>query len=435
MELSQIFFFVSQAVFLPTFILTTQKLFVKDMKLAGYIKFTLMSPLLIYIYSILLFGIVAVYMPSVNVYKLSAYGDIFALVISLLVSVLYAHETGANNKSAAVFVYNTFYMMGMVFNLIYDGLLSGFLLSVAVPTLVSYMFYKNITMTFVRVETGLVKFQPAMMLLPLIAEVMLVMRILLLIANYLDPKLAPYDEALTVYSTIFGYVILLFLFIACLMISGGLKQVEIISTQKESLLQENKRNEKLSLDMLTALVGTIEAKDKYTNGHSIRVAEYSRKIATNMGLSEKDVDDVYKIALLHDIGKIGIPDEIIMKSGKLTEEEYETIKEHPLTGSEILSGIEEMPELYIGAKYHHERWDGKGYPCGLKGEEIPFKARIISVADAYDAMTSKRSYRDALEIEEVRNELIKGRGTQFFPEAADEMLKIISEESSYTTEA
>lgn len=434
MEIGHIFFLVSQAAFLPTFVLTTQRLFVKDMKLAGYIKFALMSPLFIYIYSMLLFGIMAVYMPSVIVYKLSAYGDIFALGISLVVSIVYAYATRANNKSAAVFVYNTFYMMGMVFNLTYKGFLPGFLLSVVVPSLVSYMFYRNITMTFVKVETGLVKFQPAMMLLPLSAETMLVLRILLLIANYRDPNLAPYDKALTIYSTIFGYVILLFLFIACLMISSGIKQIEIISIQKESLIQENKRNEKLSLDMLAALVGTIEAKDKYTNGHSIRVAEYSRKIAVNMGLDEKDVDDVYKIALLHDIGKIGIPDEIIMKTGKLTEEEYERIKEHPLTGSEILSGIEEMPELYIGAKYHHERWDGKGYPCGLKGEEIPFKARIISVADAYDAMTSKRSYRDALALEKVRDEIINGRGTQFFPEAADEMLKIISEESYYTNE-
>ena len=182
----------------------------------------------------------------------------------------------------------------------------------------------------------------------------------------------------------------------------------------------------------TALVNAIDAKDKYTHGHSSRVAEYSRKIAEELGKNERECEEIYYTALLHDVGKIGIEDRIINKEGKLTDEEFEAIKQHPVFGNQILSSISEYSYLSIGAKHHHERYDGKGYPDKLKGEDIPEIARIVSVADAYDAMTSKRSYRDPIPQQKVREEFVKGAGTQFDPEFARIMLHLIDKDSEYT---
>ena len=189
--------------------------------------------------------------------------------------------------------------------------------------------------------------------------------------------------------------------------------------------------ERLSIEVTTALSQTIDAKDKYTKGHSNRVAKYSRMLAEALGEDEKTQEKIYYVALLHDIGKIGIPNAIINKPGKLTEEEYEIIKTHPVIVSDILVSISSMPEISIGARSHHERYDGRGYPDGLHGEEIPWIARIIGVADAYDAMTSNRSYRSYLPQEAVRAEIVKCSGIQFDPKVADAMLKIIDEDKKY----
>ena len=174
-----------------------------------------------------------------------------------------------------------------------------------------------------------------------------------------------------------------------------------------------------------ALVSAIDAKDMYTRGHSSRVAVYSKKIAERAGLTGKECEEVYFTALLHDVGKIGIPDKIINKCGKLTDVEFAEIKLHTIMGDQILSNIKQSPTLSIGAHYHHERYDGKGYPEGLSGENIPKIARIIAVADAFDAMTSTRSYRAALPIDRVKQELTDGLGKQFDPGFARIMLEII----------
>ncbi|MCR4742516.1 MAG: HD domain-containing protein [Treponema sp.] len=180
-----------------------------------------------------------------------------------------------------------------------------------------------------------------------------------------------------------------------------------------------------------ALATAIDAKDNYTHGHSTRVAEYSLKLAHAVGKSEEECQKVFFAALLHDVGKIGVPDSIINKDQKLTDEEFAQIKLHPVYGDLILSQIRESPYLSIGAKYHHERFDGRGYPSGLKGLEIPEIARIIAVADSYDAMTSKRSYRDPLPQQKVREEIFKGIGTQFDPQFAREMIHLIDLDSSF----
>ena len=181
-----------------------------------------------------------------------------------------------------------------------------------------------------------------------------------------------------------------------------------------------------------ALASAIDAKDAYTNGHSTRVAEYARRIAELAGKDKEFCEDVYYAGLLHDVGKIGVPDAIINKNGKLTDEEYAIIKTHPEVGGHILESITQSPFLRIGARHHHERYDGRGYPDGLPGKDIPELARIIAVADAYDAMTSKRSYRDVMPQKTVREQIEQGLGTQFDPVYGRIMLRMIDDDSAYT---
>ncbi len=195
--------------------------------------------------------------------------------------------------------------------------------------------------------------------------------------------------------------------------------------------EARKKEHDLFKQTVGALVNAIDAKDKYTNGHSHRVAMYSERIAREAGKSDEFCEELHFTALLHDVGKIGIDDSIINKEGRLTRSEYDAIKQHPAMGSQILSSIEQTPYLTTGANYHHERYDGKGYPLGLKGEEIPEMARIIAVADAYDAMTSKRSYREPLPQSAVRAELIKERGKQFDPFYADVMIRLMDADAEY----
>jgi putative two-component system response regulator len=204
-----------------------------------------------------------------------------------------------------------------------------------------------------------------------------------------------------------------------------------IDKKTVELRASNRKVKNLSVQVMLTLANTIDAKDKYTRGHSVRVASYAKEIARRMGKGEQEQDTVYYIGLLHDIGKIGIPDTIINKPDKLTIEEYELIKEHPAIGADILKDMTEIPEASIGAHWHHERYDGKGYPDGLAGDEIPEYARIIGVADAYDTMSSKRSYRDVLPQDVVRKEIEAGRNTQFDPAIADILLQMIDEDTEY----
>ena len=213
------------------------------------------------------------------------------------------------------------------------------------------------------------------------------------------------------------------------------KQIaELLRLQKhlsEEVAKKTKENEQLFLNVVSSLAGAIDAKDPYTNGHSNRVATYSKMIAQRYGYDTKEQSDIYIMGLLHDVGKIGISDLVINKRGRLTDEEFAAIKRHPEIGSQILKNIKEMPKLSIGARWHHERYDGTGYPDGLAGEEIPEEARIIAVADAYDAMSSTRSYRKSMSQADIRNEILKGSGTQFDPRFAEIMLKMIDEDTDF----
>lgn len=200
---------------------------------------------------------------------------------------------------------------------------------------------------------------------------------------------------------------------------------------KDEAVEAKNEVKSLSVEVMEALAHTIDAKDEYTRGHSVRVAKYSRMLAEKLGLSAEDCENVYYMALLHDIGKIGVPNAIINSPTRLTDEEFGVIKTHPGVGYDILAEIKSRPDLSTGARWHHERYDGKGYPDGKAGEDIPFFARIIAVADSYDAMTSNRSYRKYMPQDAVRSEIEKNSGTQFDPNVVKCMLEIIDEDKNY----
>lgn len=189
-----------------------------------------------------------------------------------------------------------------------------------------------------------------------------------------------------------------------------------------------KQDEHIIRQSIGVFTRFFEAKDTYTNGHSQRVADYSKMIAKKMNLTEDEVRKIYFIALMHDCGKCYIPDEILKKPGKLTDEEFEIIKSHTVKGAEMLENFNSIDNIREGVLHHHERYDGKGYPDGLKGEEIPLVARIICIADSFDAMNSRRCYRDRLSKEYIISELINNIGKQFDPDIVGKFLELIEEE-------
>ena len=195
----------------------------------------------------------------------------------------------------------------------------------------------------------------------------------------------------------------------------------------KKLIKKQEENDRFINQMIHMLAKSIDLKDKYTNGHSFRVAEYTKMIAEKMGYSKAEVNEVYKIGLLHDIGKITIPDNILNKPGKLTNEEFTIMKQHAINGHDILKEIETSPELALGAGFHHERMDGKGYPFGKDGDEIPNVAQIIAVADTFDAMNSTRPYREKMKMEDIVEELKRVAGTQLNEKYVQVLLTLIEE--------
>ena len=216
-----------------------------------------------------------------------------------------------------------------------------------------------------------------------------------------------------------------------LLIESGLKsvkQMDEIRRINEELEDSKEQLEQAYLDMVQTLRYTVEAKDTYTRGHSDRVAEYSVLIGEKLDLPEDQIKTLRIGGLFHDIGKIGIPDSILLKPGKLTDDEYSEIKNHPSIGAHILGSAKIFQDIIPIVKHHHEKYDGNGYPSRLKGEEIPYLARIAAVADTFDAMTSRRSYRGPIDIEQVKEEIKRCEGTQFDPQIAEVFLDILNNE-------
>ncbi len=216
-----------------------------------------------------------------------------------------------------------------------------------------------------------------------------------------------------------------------LLIESGLKsvkQMDEIRRINEELEDSKEQLEQAYLDMVQTLRYTVEAKDTYTRGHSDRVSEYSVLIGEKLDLPEDQIKTLRIGGFFHDIGKIGIPDSILLKPGKLTDDEYSEIKNHPSIGAHILGSAKIFQDIIPIVKHHHEKYDGNGYPSRLKGEEIPYLARIAAVADTFDAMTSRRSYRGPIDIEQVKEEIKRCEGTQFDPQIAEVFLDILNNE-------
>lgn len=207
-----------------------------------------------------------------------------------------------------------------------------------------------------------------------------------------------------------------------------------LESRSSALRRRYERASEFFLETIRALVSAIEIKDPYTRGHSMRVAEFSRRIARRMGMRDVSIERIYFAAALHDIGKIGAPEAILLKQGRLTEDEYATMKLHPEKSAEILAQVDEMSDVALIARHHHERWDGSGYPMGLRGDEIPFASRIVAVADTFDAMTSTRSYRKGLSIGQAKDELMKMSGSQFDPDVIEAFAAIADRGELYLLE-
>ena len=211
----------------------------------------------------------------------------------------------------------------------------------------------------------------------------------------------------------------------CVILGIGIYNGARRADQMDSLIERQKHDKELTREIIEAFAKVVDLKDAYTQGHSFRVATYTDMLAKELGYDEETIEKYHNIALMHDIGKVGIPDSVLNKPGKLTDEEYNIIKSHTSRGYEVLENISIMPEIAIGAQSHHERPDGKGYPLGLKKEEIPRVAQIIAVADCFDAMYSNRPYRNRMNFEKVVSIIKEASGTQLTPDVVDAFLRLV----------
>ncbi len=361
-------------------------------------------------------------------------------VILSLVILLYVLLCGRKNISLAIFVYLMIYMLVMILFYLFlftdaSSHLYKILTTTAMYTLFA-MFYLLVVRPLLKIDTEDRNVnQPVFVYLPVVTIIFIG------VINHMsqlnmDMEASPLakEKSIQFLSIISNICILFIGFLMIVAFNVILKNVsQIHETLHQKDIAEKTKDElkDLSVEVMEALAHTIDAKDEYTKGHSIRVANYSRMIAQKMDMPEEDCDNIYYMGLLHDIGKIGVPNEIINKPTRLTDDEYTVIKKHPPLGYDILSEIKSRPDLSIGARWHHERFDGKGYPDRKERDEIPLAARIIAVADCYDAMTSNRSYRQYLPQDVVKAEIEKNSGTQFDPEVAKYMIAIIEGDHEY----
>ena len=219
-------------------------------------------------------------------------------------------------------------------------------------------------------------------------------------------------------------VIALSFLAACIIIGLKMSNNQHKAYELDILLEQQKRDKQLIREIIESFAKVIDMKDSYTQGHSTRVAKYTAMLARELGYDEDTVEDYYNVALMHDIGKVAIPDSVLNKPGKLTDEEYGIIKSHTERGYDVLKSISLMPDIVVGAECHHERPDGKGYPNQLSGEDIPRVAQIIAVADTFDAMYSDRPYRDRMNYDKAVSIIRDASGTQLTPDVVDAFLRL-----------
>ena len=422
-------FLIAQLMFVPVYLKVTDTCTENKGTFWQKIKIISISPFAVYLYVNIFFAFAMAFIPAPIAENLVMSADVFVISLSFIFVNLYAGiccKIASWDKIYYASIYLSFFLLQMAFNYTYVTAAGSVVCNILVPLIVIWYYIRKLMPLYISIKKKPeVKVSRSLFLLPAMAELFFVYRSFVIIAiSAKYPEVALNDMYANAILTGFSYILTGFVFVC---MTTLLKNI----LDEQEIKLETEKNKELTTDMIKALVKTIDAKDPYTNGHSIRVAEYTRMLAEQVYTDQDEIHSIYNIALLHDIGKIGIPDSIISKLGKLTDEEYNIIKGHTLTGAKILSEIKSAPELIYGAKYHHERYDGKGYPCGLKGEEIPEISAIIAVADAYDAMTSNRSYRKLLPQETVKQEIEKGLGTQFNPKWGKIMLKLIEKDKDY----
>lgn len=423
MPIRSICFLLGQLLFIPSYFYMTKTLKKEKLRAPSFVRFLLVCPPMAYIYTILCMGLIYRLLPGKISYDIIYGVDFFVFGISFLLMYFYGRMMEPVG-SAARFLYLCLYLLSMPFTATYDSLTMTVLIDLLMPIIVNFIYCKWVCHPIVGLREDCNRINGVLLTILIIAECLFLLRIagFLFIESHVELK--KYDVYFSVYSFIYAIFVLMFVFSAIIII------VQNIKSARENE-QAAKKNHEQSIETIESLVRAVDAKDSYTNGHSARVAKYTRQISKLLGYDDEKADGMYYMALLHDVGKIGVDDAILRKPGRLTDKEFSDIKNHTVIGSQILSRISSMPELQYGALYHHERWDGKRYPRGLKGEEIPEAARIIAVADAYDAMTSNRSYRKALTQDCVHDEIVNGIGRQFWPPAARAMLKMMDQDIHY----
>ena len=420
-------FIFSQLVFFPSYIKCT-KLLTGDesSRVKKFIRYFLLSPLSAYILSSFIYAIVGKTSPVIRALG----GDVVMYIVSFMYLIIYQHIVSKKgNRILGIYIYIIFFLLQSSFTYIFENVWFVIFNQILLTTIISIVVYR-ITKKYIRTidqnKLSMTSENKTMLIIPFTASaIKLTQSVVYGILVYNNSGIvSEWLDNFSAYNAIIGNIILIMMICFTSMMFRAL-------AMQTQLANDASQYKKLSEQSLLAITHAVEAKDLYTKGHSERVAKYSEMIARKMGYSDDDAKTLYIMALMHDVGKIGIPDAIINKPGALTDEEFKIVKSHPVIGADILKEVDAFEKISEIALNHHERVDGKGYPNGLTGNEISDEVAIVSVADAYDAMTSRRSYRDIMGQAEVRAEIKKGIGTQFKKQQAEAMLEIIDADKSY----
>lgn len=420
-------FIFSQLVFFPSYIKYTKLLTENESsRVKKFIRYFLLSPLSAYILSSFIYTIVGKISPVIRALG----GDVVMYIVSFMYLIIYQRIVSKKgNRILGIYIYIVFFLLQSSFTYIFENVWFVIFNQILLTTIISIVVYR-ITKKYIGAidqnKLSMTSENKTMLIIPFTASaIKLTQSVVYGILVYNNSGVvSEWLDNFSAYNAVIGNIILI------MMICFTSMMFRAMAMQTQ-LANDASQYKKLSEQSLLAITRAVEAKDLYTKGHSERVAKYSEMIAKKMGYSDDDAKTLYIMALMHDVGKIGIPDAIINKPGALTDEEFKIIKSHPVIGADILKEVDAFEKISEIALNHHERVDGKGYPNGLTGNEISDEVAIVSVADAYDAMTSQRSYRDIMEQAEVRAEIKKGIGTQFKKQQAEAMLEIIDADKSY----
>ena len=420
-------FIFSQLVFFPSYIKCTKLLTGNESsRVKKFIRYFLLSPLSAYILSSFIYTIVGKISPVIRALG----GDAVMYIVSFMYLIIYQRIVSKKgNRILGIYIYIVFFLLQSSFTYIFENVWFVIFNQILLTTIISIVVYR-ITKKYIGAidqnKLSMTSENKTMLIIPFTASaIKLTQSVVYGILVYNNSGVvSEWLDNFSAYNAVIGNIILI------MMICFTSMMFRAMAMQTQ-LANDASQYKKLSEQSLLAITRAVEAKDLYTKGHSERVAKYSEMIARKMGYSDDDAKTLYIMALMHDVGKIGIPDAIINKPGALTDEEFKIIKSHPVIGADILKEVDAFEKISEIALNHHERVDGKGYPNGLTGNEISDEVAIVSVADAYDAMTSQRSYRDIMEQAEVRAEIKKGIGTQFKKQQAEAMLEIIDADKSY----